>query len=93
MDREKMGKIEKNVLTLYRMFPDIQRSYNSLVYYYWVFFDRAESIEDIEECTPSESITRAFRSLKTKGKIKISPDVERSRRKKERDYREVFFKV
>jgi len=73
MDKEKMGKIEKNVLTLYRMFPDIQRSYNSLVYYYWVFFDRAESIEDIEECTPSESITRAFRSLRTKGKIKLSP--------------------
>lgn len=86
MDREKMGKIEKNVLTLYRMFPDIQRSYNSLVYYYWVFFDGAESIEDIEECTPSESITRAFRSLKAKGKIKLSPDVERSRRKEERDY-------
>jgi len=90
MDREKMGKIEKNVLTLYKMFPEIQRRYNSLVYYYWVFFDGAEALDDIEKCTPSESITRAFRSLKTKGKIQLSPDVERSRRKEERDYREVF---
>lgn len=90
MDREKMGKIEKNVMTLYKMFPDVQRNYNSLIYYYWVFFDGAEALEDIESCTPPESITRAFRSLRAKGRIELDLDVERFRRKEERDYREVF---
>jgi hypothetical protein len=73
------SNISKNILELVKVFPEVKTNYNALIMYYWTMFDNATTISTITNCTPTESITRAFRKLVEFGLIHV-PEVTKAKR-------------
>lgn len=78
--------VKHNIKLLVEKHPEVKDNYNLLSILYWEKFEGAKIIKDIEMCTPSESITRAFRSLVRSGHIELSEETRKNRRYEEKEF-------
>lgn len=88
-----MGKaaiIKHNIKLLADAEPDVKDNYNLLTKRYWQKYDLANDIEDIVNCTPSESITRAFRSLVKSGDITLKEEIKKIRKREEKEFQKEY---
>lgn len=93
---EEMGQrasvIKENVQLLATKYPEVKDNYNLLIVKYWEHFEGIKSINEVILCTPSESITRAFRSLVRSGHIQISTKTKQQRMQERRNFIQHYHK-
>lgn len=82
-----MSSLKDNVLRVAELFPEETKKYNSLVSLYWKLVDGVESVDDIPNATPAESISRYYRMLVREGKIKLDTYSEERRAELEQEWR------
>ena len=82
----KTQTIKDNIKLLSESQPEVRDNYNLLVLRYWQKFEGVENLLDIVDRTPSESITRAFRSLVRGGHIKVSTETRLIRRRQQKAF-------
>lgn len=87
---KKPAIIKHNIKLLTKSEPEVKDNYNLLVARYWEKFEFANGLQDIQLCTPAESITRAFRSLVNEGEIELKEEIKKIRRREEKEYQEVY---
>lgn len=73
----------ENVRKLVEKFPFVAESYNQLQYYYWKIFDDCQTLEDVMNATPAETINRNFRKLVELGEIVVPQRVLNARKLQE----------
>lgn len=78
--------IKENIQTLAKKVPEVKDNYNLLIVKYWEHFEGIKSMNEVVMGTPSESITRAFRSLVRSGQIEISNETKQQRSVERRAY-------
>lgn len=82
--------VRQNIMALVERFPFVAEDYSQLQYYYWKIFDGCESLEDIVNATPAESINRNFRKLVEVGAVVVPQRVLNTRKLQEVNYRHEF---
>lgn len=87
---KKPAIIKHNLRLLAKSEPEVKDNYNLLVVRYWMKFELASVLEDVVDCTPAESITRAFRSLVHAGEIELTEEIKKIRRREEQLFEETY---
>jgi hypothetical protein len=82
--------IETKVGLLVQLDPTLCESSNKLLSAYWRVIDHISNVDDICNATPSESITRAFRSLRAKGVITMPADILAIRQARREEFRQFY---
>lgn len=78
--------IKENIQLLAKKHPEVKDNYNLLIVKYWEHFEGIKSMNEVTMGTPSESITRAFRSLVRSGHIEVSKQTKQIRMQERREY-------
>lgn len=89
---QRASVIKENIELLATEHPEVKDNYNLLIVKYWEHFEGIKSINEVTLCTPSESITRAFRSLVRSGKIQLSKKTKQQRMQERREYIQHYHK-
>lgn len=80
--------IQKNVKQLIEEYPHVVENSNILVVTYWLRFDGNLTLwSDVKNCTPAESITRAFRHIKNKEGLNIDAAIENAKLLQEQQFK------
>lgn len=85
-----MSIVKANIMRLTRVMPETVGNYNTLCSAYWALFDGVNSLDDISQATPAETITRAFRSLVSGGHIAVPEDVRERRKEAQKVFKTEF---
>lgn len=85
-----LSNVKHKVKLLVQHCPMLCGNYNALCLNYWIVFDGAESLLDIMEVTPAETITRTFRNLVRTGEIRVSGALLEQRKELEKEMKEYF---
>ena len=83
---QRASAIKNNVQLLTEKHPEVKDNYNLLIVKYWEHFEGIKNMKEVTMGTPSESITRAFRSLVRSGHIQISKQTKQQRLQERRHY-------
>lgn len=90
MSSEDLKGVIADVLNLTKMFPNTISNYNELVVKYWIIYDGVRNFEDVENATPVETITRAFRKLVELGLVKVPLSTRQKRKEQEKIFKTEF---
>lgn len=82
--------VQQNVKMLTELDPKVVVNYNRLILKYWEEFDGLNGTRQVEECTSSESITRAFRKMVRNGEIHVPEDIKKLRRKQREEFKQDY---
>ncbi|RLI52941.1 MAG: hypothetical protein DRP09_16890 [Candidatus Thorarchaeota archaeon] len=91
---EEIRTVKQVVLEVCSKYPSALESYTKLVWYVWREMAPRKlpfiPFPVFKQLPPPETITRCFRKLVEEGRIKLPPNIQEKRRKRERAFRRYF---